>query len=132
MNNLKPLIRQFLSYCVVGGINTLTCIAVMGLGNLMGLHYVFYTAIGYAAAMVVSFWLNLSYTFKAQGGRTAFFIRFIAFNLLNLAFAQILQILLIEVIGLHEYIGIAIAMVAYTLTGFVLNRQFVFKSKKAS
>jgi len=42
---------------------------------------------------------------------------------------QLIQYLLIDLLSLKEWLGVGIGMVFYTVTGFLLNRNIVFKYK---
>lgn len=125
----KPLVVQFIRYGLVGALNTAVGVSGIALGAFLGWHYALYTLFGYGVAFVASFALNLKFTFKAEGATRSRFMMFLYVNLLNLGFVQLMQFMLIEWFAVGEYIAVAVAMVCYTLTGFVMNKKFVFNEK---
>tara|TARA_R110000868_G_scaffold189695_2_gene433074 strand:- start:117461 stop:117859 length:399 start_codon:yes stop_codon:yes gene_type:complete len=118
--------RQFILYSSVGILNTIVGVSFMALGVYLEWSYVAYTLLGYSIAFCVSFTLNFKVTFKVQGKTKKRAIRFLCFNLLNLACAQALQILLIEKYEIQEYVAVAATMVLYTIVGFIVNKKFVY------
>ncbi|HEX2858872.1 MAG TPA: GtrA family protein [Alphaproteobacteria bacterium] len=119
-------LTQLFSYCLVGGLNTAVSVALMALGHALGWGYTAYTLLGYGVAMALSFVLNFVFTFKAKGHKARRMRLFFAVNLLNLAMVQALQYLLIDMSHLPHLPAIGMAMGAYTLAGFYLNRTYVF------
>ena len=119
-------IWQFMRYSLVGLLNTAIGVSFITLGAYLGWHYVLYTLLGYCIAFIVSFALNFKFTFRTQGRTVNRALRFVCFNLINLALVQALQAVLIEQIHIQEYIAVGLAMVFYTVLGFFMNKKFVF------
>ncbi len=115
-------------YGIVGIINTAITTGIFFLLSHLGFEYLVYTIIGYAVGICISFLLNRKYTFKKdQENATRQIILFFTISASLLALVQLIQYLLIDVLYLKEWIGVGIGMVFYTGTGFILNRNIVFK-----
>jgi len=123
LKTLSTLVR----YGLVGVINTGTTIAAMVSLAYLGIHYTIYTAIGYLLGFIVSYVLNGIFTFRgAQLSHRAFLI-FVGINGALLIFVEVFQIALIEFLATPELPAVAMGMVFYTITGFFLNRRFVYQ-----
>jgi len=93
----------------------------------LGTHYTIYTAVGYLLGFVVSYVLNSIFTFSGTQLSHRTFLLFAGINGCLLIFVEVLQFSLIELLAIPELAGVAVGMVFYTLTGFFLNRRFVFR-----
>lgn len=115
-------------YGLVGIINTCITTGIFLLLSYLGFEYVLYTIIGYAVGICISFLLNRKYTFKKENENTTRqIILFFTISVSLLAIVQLIQYLLIDIYNLPEWLGVGIGMVFYTGTGFILNRNIVFK-----
>lgn len=98
----------------------------MAAGAFFGLHYIAFTAIGYAAGLTNSFILNFHFTFQVNGYILRRMALFFGINLSNLFLTEIVQFVLIEKIHLFRLLAILICMVWYSIIGFILNHKYVF------
>lgn len=121
--------KQFFRFLSVGLFNFLLCIGTMALLHRMGVNYVVYTAIGYGAAICASFFLNLKFTFDANGKIKKRLLAFIVISLTNLLMVELIEIVMIEVLSIRHLVAILTGMSWYTLTGFFLNKHFVYSSR---
>jgi putative flippase GtrA len=117
---------KLIKYGIVGFINLLVCVGLMSLFACAGWHYIAYTAVSYAIAIVMSFTLNLIFTFQVTGHLRKRFIRFVSINLTNLLVVEGIQIILIEHLALPIPLAIFLGMLWYTLTGFFLNQRLSY------
>lgn len=122
-----PLLTKLSKYAFVGVINCIVCVGVMLIFAKMHFNYVIYTALGYIAAFLSSFFLNLSFTFHVQGDIAKRLSIFVSINLLNLLQVEFLQIFLIQHLKLEHVLAIMLGMIWYGILGFVLNQKFVFQ-----
>ena len=117
-------------YGIVGIINTCITTGIFFLLSHLGFKYLVYTIIGYTVGICISFLLNRKYTFKKDNENTTRqIILFFTISASLLALVQLMQYLLIDVFFLKEWLGVGIGMVFYTGTGFIMNRNIVFKYK---
>jgi len=118
-------------YGLVGIVNTAVTTVIFLVLNKLGFSYLLYTIIGYACGILLSFFLNLYFTFRKsqEEGFAKKMITFFTISLTLLALVQLIQYLLIDKLELKEWLGVGLGMVFYTVTGFLLNRNLVFKYK---
>jgi len=126
-SSIKAIGCQFVKFVSVGLVNTSLFTLVCLILRNVGCSYPVYTALGYFAGMCFSFYANFYFTFRYKKRKTLTMFKFVITCLCLLCLVENLQFFLIEIIGCNEFISILIAMAAYTLIGFVINRQWVFK-----
>jgi len=97
--------------------------------GLVGLDEIAANAFGYGVGMIVSFFLNKSWTFRYSGpvllALVKFLIVFAVAYLLNLGSL----IVLIHDWGVNRYLAQAIAIGPYTVSFFLLSKVVVFRSR---
>tara|TARA_B110000879_G_C11084760_1_gene476375 strand:- start:263 stop:634 length:372 start_codon:yes stop_codon:yes gene_type:complete len=120
--------NEFYRYLCVGSINFLICVLSMWLLSSIGVHYVLYTALGYSLAISCSFFLNLKFTFKNSHFTKTRFFKFISISGCNLLLVELIQMILIQYFSARELYAIVIGMIWYTLSGFVVNKFYVYHS----
>jgi putative flippase GtrA len=125
----EQLVKKIIKYCSVGTLNTLVNITVMSLLASLGVHYVVYTAVGYCCAFLVSFFLNLRFTFKVNGQIGKRLTKFIFINVVNLLQVELIQIFLIEYAKQPHLVAILAGMFWYVVFGFLMNQRFVYRTE---
>lgn len=120
------MLIQFFKYISVGVINTALFGAVCWLGDTWKWHYSAYTLAGYCIAVLFSFTANFTFTFQSKQGKCRSMAKFIFVSLSLILLTQLIQKLLIDLLGVYVIIGILIGMIFYTVTGFCLNKYWVF------
>ena len=123
---MKKNTIQFIKYGLVGVLNTLVFSISAFLFSFF-FNYTVYTTIAYTLVILTSFFMNKRYTFENTGNYKIYLVKFFAVNVSLLLIIQILQIYLIEMVLLRELFAIIGCMCIYTLSGFLLNKFFVFK-----
>jgi putative flippase GtrA len=115
-----------LRYCLVGVSNTVLAVCVMTTFALLGFHYAIYSTFGYVAAFTWSYVFNGLFTFKVNGLSIKGFMTFLAINAPLLALVNAAQVIMIDGVGMAEWMGIAVSAVCYTIVGFCLNRRITY------
>ena len=123
----SPATLLLMRYVMVGSCNTVICLSLMIVGSWMGLHYLSYTALAYGTTIVISFILNLIFTFRVRGYIVRRLFLFVFFNILNLCSVEMIEYGLIDWYGITPWIAIAVGMCCFTCMGFILNRFVVYK-----
>jgi putative flippase GtrA len=131
--NIKTLMRQFITFCGVGAINTaLSLVIILSLSELAGFHHVVANLIGYAAGLVVGFFLHRGITFaktaregsglphQAKSFLIVFGVGYVA--------QLLLLLLLVDGMGWNDALSQILAVGLYTILSFIGNRQFTFKA----
>lgn len=126
---LKRADYTFIRYCLVGLANTALCLMMMRCGSRLGLSYLYYTPIGYGLAILNSYFLNAWFTFEEKQWDKNQLKCFLIINVINLLGVEWCEYALIEKLFLPESMAVLLSMVLYTVLGFILNRQLVFRVK---
>ena len=123
----RTFIDKFGRYLVVGALNTVLSISIMYLGALLGLGYLWYTALGYTTTILLSFFLNLRYTFKMRDRMLARLAGFMLVSFSNLAIVELLEYYLIDCCAIPRQVAILCGMLWYVSSGFLLNNFVVYR-----
>jgi len=121
----KRLAAQFSLYVLIGLGNTALTAAIMAGMGILGFHYIFYTAVGYLAGFLNSYYWNSRLTFQTKRHSNRLVIGFFAANGALLLLVQILQVFLIEFIKCPEILAVLVGMAGYTVAGFFINRMLL-------
>lgn len=83
--------------------------------------------IGYICGIILSYFLNKTFTFKSQNSHKKDFWRFAI--AMALAYLINLAVLVIthRMLGIDKYVSQIISGIFYTASGYVFNRFFTFK-----
>ena len=128
MSLFKTLITsRLVRYLLVGGFNTVFSMGLMYLGAVFGLNYLVYTALGYTATILLSFFMNLHFTFKTSDRLAYRLIGFLLVSFSNLAIVEGLEYYLIEHCAIQRPIAILCGMLWYVSSGFLLNNFVVYR-----
>lgn len=122
-------IRVFLRYALIGAGNTTVCFLLMALGFYWGWNYLLSTGFAYGITILMSFFLNLIFTFRAQGAIGRRLILFLILNGCNILVVEGIEYVLIECAYVYQYLAIMIGMLWYIITGFIMNRQIVYRRR---
>ena len=128
--SLAALMRQIITFCGVGGLNTLLSLAIiLGLSELLHVHYVLANIIGYAAGLVSGFIMHKRITFKAQTIGSADARQFITFMVVfAVGYAAQLGVLMLLVEQMHtpNIPAQIMAWVVYVAISFAGHKYFTF------
>lgn len=120
---------RIVRYGIVGLSNVGVCFIAMYLGALAGLHYLQYTVLGYALAILYSFYMNLRFTFRVSGDISRRFSLFFLVNFTNLGLVEVIEYVMIDVWKMNHLFSIICAMAWYSLTGFICSMLFVYRHR---
>ncbi len=120
--------KQFLRFIVVGVLNTISglsiifaCKAFFAWGDVPA------NATGYSVGLLISFFLNKSWTFNHEGAYAGVAIKFLATFAIAYSLNLATVLVLIEQVGVNDYLAHFFGMMPYTLSFFVLSRYYVFR-----
>jgi putative flippase GtrA len=127
----RRVVRQFIKFCVVGGINT---VLDFGLYYLMTRHvayfaghYVLATSLSFGVAVISSFCLNTFWTFSAGGaGWHKRAPQFFAVALIGMGFNDLIMYMVVAAGG-HDMVGKVSAVALVTAWNFLAHRYWTFK-----
>jgi len=121
--------NQFTRYLLVGAFNTIFgYIIIFGAMYLLGWSPVTSNVLGYSIALLVSFVLHRSFTFKSTGPQSSELLRFLA--VFAFAFGVNLVVLYVSVryLFIHEAVSQIIAGIFYVVISYLMNKFLVFRS----
>ncbi|KYJ85468.1 GtrA family protein [Sulfurovum riftiae] len=122
---LKKTFVQFVTYNIVGIVNTLVGFSVIFLLMFVGVGPTLSNAIGYAIGSVLSYYLNKKYTFRSLGDSKTQALKF--FMVLGLSYALNFVTLQWLLGFVNPYIAQFFSALVYTLSSFLLAKYIVFK-----
>ena len=122
---MKRVVIQFLTYNMVGIVNTLFGFSIIFSLMFFGLSPMLSNFIGYFFGSIFSYILNNKYTFKSKEKNAKEALKF--FMVLALSYGLNFMTLQLLLPHLNAYTAQLISAVVYTLSSFILAKFFVFK-----
>jgi len=125
---MNQFINKFYRYLLVGGFNTALSFSLMYLGSLCGLNYLVYSALGYTITIMLSFFMNLRYTFKTRDRLSLRLFGFMVVSFSNLAIVELLEYYLVDHCAIERPVAIFLGMIWYVASGFLFNNYLVYRN----
>ena len=112
---------EFIRYGFVGGSMTVfSFVLYIVMNEKLGLFYLFSNILSYSIAVVLSYFLNLWFTFKKKGVKIREFIQYIVMRVLFLGIDSIALFLCVQILGIDKYA----AKILLTFTMLILTYTF--------
>ena len=112
---------EFIRYAFVGGSMTVfSFVLYIVMNEKLGLFYLFSNILSYSIAVVLSYFLNLWFTFKKKGVKIREFIQYIVMRVLFLGIDSIALFLCVQILGIDKYA----AKILLTFTILILTYTF--------
>jgi putative flippase GtrA len=100
---------------------------------LLAWDYRLAVSLAYAAAIVFHFLVNRNVTFDGRHGRIGWqLIRYATVVALNYAVTILITTAFVEILQLSSYFGVIVAAATTTISGYILFRDWVFRSRAAT
>lgn len=127
-------ISQFVQFGIVGLSNTLISYVVYVVLVACEWHYLLASLMGFLISVVNAFYWNNKYVFKAGEGEErvlwrSFIKTFTSYAGTGLLLHNILLILWVDILGMHEMLGPIINLFITIPSNFVLNKFWAFKKQ---
>ncbi|MES2212646.1 MAG: GtrA family protein [Pseudomonadota bacterium] len=121
---------RFLKFSLIGGLTAgIYFFCTMVLIEWLSLDYFISTAIAYLPATTFQFFVNKYYTFQQDNQRTLqAYRRYVALLMVNYVTTMCIIYLTVETAHLSPYLGMAAAVPATMLLGYVLSKNWVYKA----
>ena len=127
----KAMIDEFsklVKFGMTGVMNTAVDFAVFMLLSYVGVYIYLAQMISYSCGMLNSYVVNRSWTFKSKERfLSSQLVRFIISNFLQMLLSVVLMWLFITKLGMLKIVAKICATVIMLLTGFFINRIWVFR-----
>lgn len=126
---------QFVKFGLVGVSNTLISYVIYALLVAMNVHYLAASIAGFIISVVNAYYWNNKYVFKAGEGKqqsscSVFLKTFTSYAGTGLVLNNILLVLWVDILGLHEMLGPAINLFITIPLNFILNKFWTYKDKR--
>ena len=119
--------RRFLCFCLVGVANTgLHMLIVLTLAESLHWQPTWANVTAFASANLFSYIANSRWTFSAVKGDAFRYPRFLIVSLVGLALSWSCVALAVQA-GLHYLFGVIGSVLIVAVSGYILNRLFVFR-----
>lgn len=122
--------RQFILFCVVGGMNTLITMFVFWLLNqVLHVNHLIASPIGYACGVVNGYLWSTALVFKKKktAGNA---MKFILVNALVMGVNTGLMFVWVNLMGMQELIAQGVTILFTMVLNFTLNKLWTFREKK--
>jgi putative flippase GtrA len=133
MQTLIEYIKQFISFGLIGGLNTILSLGIYWLVVYLGGHYLLANAIAFAITVFISYVLNNIFTFKGEGKaewslRTLLKV-YVSYSITGLFLTSILLWVWTDCLGINENIAPIINLFFTIPLNFLLNKFWAYKKK---
>ena len=126
----KTTLKEFVSFNIIGLINTLLTIILYFFLVSIEVHYLVALIIDYIFGIFFSYYMNRRYTFNYEfKNKHYMFLKMLASYLLIFFINTILLYFFIEELFIDKYLSQVIAMLILIIIAFYLQKFFVFKKK---
>lgn len=124
---IRAELKHFVRFCLVGVANTgVHMLIVLALAELLHWAPPLANAAAFICANLFSYIVNSRWTFVAMQGGASRYPRFFAVSLVGLAISWA-SVELAMRLGLHYLVGVVGSVLLVAVSGYVLNRLFVFR-----
>ena len=125
---------QFVQFGIVGLSNTLISYVVYAVGIAAHLHYLAASVLGFLVSVANAFYWNNKYVFSAKEGEhrsiwKAFIKTFLSYAGTGLVLANVLLVLWVDVLGIHEMMAPILNLLVTIPLNFLLNKLWAFRTK---
>ncbi len=130
----RPVIKQFMKFAVVGGINTVIDYLIFSaLIYLLHVHYLAANIVSFSVAVTNSYILNRRWTFRrgSQQWRSEA-AKFFIINIIALGISELLLHLFVERLHVSELLAKAMAIIVVLFWNFVGTRFWAFRGGASS
>jgi len=123
---------QFIKFGIVGMSNTIISLVVYYILVFFGINYIVANVIGFVVSVFNAYYWNSKHVFKVSENvsKLKSFMKVFASYGGSYVFSLILLVVLVDLIGISEYIAPLLKLVITVPINFVLNKFWAFKEKK--
>jgi glycosyltransferase involved in cell wall biosynthesis/putative flippase GtrA len=133
IQTLTEYIKQFISFGLIGGLNTILSLGIYWLVIYLGGHYLVGSVLGFVITVAISYVLNNLFTFKGDAKpewslRTLIKV-YASYALTGLILHNILLLLWVEALGINENLAPILNLFFTIPLNFILNKLWAYKKK---
>ncbi len=128
---IKNLLKQFIKFGLVGGINTILSYAITNIGfYVLNLHEQISNIIAFMITVFISFILNRKFVFKQEEKRNfwkSLLKVYASYSITGLFLTAILLYIEEQLLGIPHYIATLMNLIVTIPINFILNKLWAFK-----
>lgn len=125
----KEEIRRFIRFCIVGLMNTAVTFLVFTVMRHLGCGLYLSNVLSYVAGVINSFIWNKNWVYRSEGRR--WYVEALLFVcFFGICYSIQLVVFKLALLYLPEWLSQILGMGTYSVTNFILNRLFTFRSSK--
>ncbi len=129
MRDFWKFAKQFVKFCIIGAVNTLWFYSCYTLLVFIGVHYTIAITIGWMTGILVSYFLNTTFVFKAKQPASSIVKTYVVYGISYL-FTMGATALQIDVLGVSEYIAPLVVLLFTTPFNFFMLKLWALKKRK--
>ena len=131
----KNLFTQFIKFGIVGFSNTIIGYLVYAICISLGMHYLLANLTGFLVSVMNAFYWSNRFVFKKahdeeRGLLSSFVKTVMSYAITGILLNSILLWLLIDKIGISEYMSPILILIVTVPTNFIMNKYWSFKTHK--
>ena len=120
--------KKFIRYGVVGAIGTAVhIILLLVLVEVFSFHPVIASSGAFVVVIIVSYYLNYSWTFKARNNHATALARYITVCLIGFSLNAGIMFIVVDLLNWWYLLGHAISTIVIPISNFILNSRWAFK-----
>lgn len=127
------MIKQFIKFGIVGGINTVLSYAIYYIGIKLGINYILCNAIAFAITVFISYMLNGMFVFQGEDKWRFDFLALLkvyaSYSVTSLFLSSALLGLEVELLHIPEEIGPILNLFVTIPINFLLNKFWAYRKK---
>ena len=121
--------KKFIRYGVVGALGTIIhLVLLLLLVEVFSLHPVISSSIAFIVVIIISYYLNYTWTFRAKKNHVAALSRYITVCLIGFGINAGIMFIVVDVLRLWYFFGQMISIIVIPVSNFILNSRWAFKS----
>ena len=129
-SKIYGLFKQFMTFGLIGGLNTLLSLGIYWVMVHLGSHYLVANAVGFVVTVAISYVLNNTITFKGEG-KPEWSIRtlvkvYVSYSVTGLFLASVLLWLWTDCLGINENLAPIINLFFTIPINFWLNKVWAY------
>lgn len=127
LKTMKSLTKQFIKFGLIGILNTVLSLLVYYILMFFGVYYLIANSVAFIVSVLNAYWLNRVFVFKSSMGILKTLIKTYAAYLITYVTGIITLYILVDILGISEYIAPLIIIGINAPVNFVLNRNWSMK-----
>src|SRR5690606_33813932 len=128
----STIITQFIKYGLVGLVGTaIQTSTLIILVELYSFRPIFASIIGFIGSLIVSFILNLKWTFQVSENKAQLFIKYVIVSISGLILNVSIMFIFVDIFGGWYIWAQIIVIIIVPIVNFIMNRFWAFSNKTA-